>query len=228
MAEKVLMFYSALMDCTILVSLTFSIVYWSSLKKIKYLRFLPFYTGISFIVDTDYYFHNLGTLKELPENIFTIGEFILFYNFYSYVLVKRENKIILQILIVIFLIFFVIILAFLQNKYSTESFIAIYKNHIIVEQIVICNILLVIPTLIYYKSLFNPPYKKNLTNDPIFLIMTGILFCFSLSTPIFLFSRMLVHYNREIYYYLFMINSTAYLTMHVFFIKAYINIKSYA
>lgn len=228
MGEKIFIIYSALMDCTILISLIFSIVYWKSLKKFRYLSLFPIYTGLSLIVDLENYLPYYDNLKALPENIFTIVEFLFFYNFYKNVLLEKKQKIILRYLFVGFILFSVIIGFFFHLKYPTESFLSIYKTHVIAEAIVIGNILLVIPTLLYYKSLFNPPFIRNLTNDPVFLIMTGVLFCFSISTPIFIFSRLLFHYNKDVYYYLFMINCTAYLTMHIFFIKAYINTKIYA
>jgi hypothetical protein len=228
MGEKVNLIYSTLTFCTILISLLFSIAYWKRIKKMKYIRLLPFYIAFSFIVDLPYYFHKYLHLNALPGNIFTIVEFLFFYHFYRNVMPEKKIKSILGILVAVFITFLVIMVIFLQNKYPNETFFSIWKTHAFFEVIVIENILLVIPILLYYKSLFNPPFIRNLTNDPIFLIMTGVLFCFSISIPVFLFSRMLAHYDSEVYYYLYMINSIAYITMHIFFIKAYLNIKAYA
>ncbi|HXL58622.1 MAG TPA: hypothetical protein VN958_20310, partial [Chitinophagaceae bacterium] len=56
MGEKVNLVYSTLTSCTIFISLLFSIAYWKSIKKMKYIKLFPFYIAFSLIVDLPYYF----------------------------------------------------------------------------------------------------------------------------------------------------------------------------
>ena len=225
MSEKVYWVYTILVDCSILISFLFSIFYWKSIRKMMFLRLFPFYTGFSLITDCFNYFPKYRS-NHLPLNIFIVVEFLFFYQFYRNVLKEKKTKNILTILAALFIVFFITTLIVFRYQNPILPFFSIFNTPLLPDVVVIENILLVIPILLYYKSLFNPPFiRKNLTNDPIFLIMTGVLFCFSISTPFFLFEKIIAVHDRDSYYYLFMINAIAYTIMHIFFIKAYLNIK---
>jgi hypothetical protein len=144
MGEKVFLSYSMLMDFTMIISLTTSIICWKNFKNYKYLRFFPFYTAFSIMVDLESYLPEYYNLKALPENIFTIVEFFFFYNFFNKIFYEKKLKNILSYLKISFIIFLIIMLFFLQNKYPTESLFYLFNSRVILENIVIGNILLVI------------------------------------------------------------------------------------
>ena len=225
MAEKIKLAYSLITDLTIFISLVVSLIYWNRIKKNRLIVFFPIYILFSLLIDVHDYFPLAHSLGAAPLNIFSIIEFFFFYNFFKMVIQNVFAQILLNSLSLAFTICVTIIFFYFTNIYQTEGFLELIKTHLFVEILVLENIFLVIPVLLYYKSLFRPPYINNLVNDPIFLIMTGIIFCFSITTPILVFSRMIANINKEAYYYLYIINAVGFIIMHIFFIKAFINIK---
>ena len=104
MGETVFFSYSMLMDCTMFVSLFISIIYWKKIKNSKYLKFFPFYTAFSIMVDLETYLPEYHNIKALPENLFTIVEFFFFYNFFSKIFQDKKMKIILNYLKIVLII----------------------------------------------------------------------------------------------------------------------------
>lgn len=225
MAEKIKLAYSLLTDLTIFISFVVSLIYWNRIKKNRIIVFFPIYILVSLLIDIHDYFPIAQSFGAAPLNIFSIIEFFFFYNFFRMVIKNVSAQILLNSLSLTFTICVTIIFIYFNKIYQNEGFLELIKTHLFVEILVIENIFLVIPVLLYYKTLFDPPYINNLVNEPIFLIMTGIIFCFSITTPILVFSRMIANINKETYYYLYIINAIGFIIMHIFFIKAFINIK---
>ena len=189
------------------------------------MKLFPFYIFFSLSIDIHDYFPQSKSFGAAPLNIFSIVEFFFFYNFYRMVFEGKTLKSILIILCLGFIISTIIISFFLNKIYDSENFFSLIRTHLFVEILVLENIFLVIPVLFYYRSLFKPPYIQNLVNDPIFLVMTGIIFCFSISTPILVFARTIAKVDKQSYYYLNIISVLGFIIMHIFFIKAIINLK---
>lgn len=224
MAENIQFIYTIVLAFIIFLSLAYSIGYWKKIRENRYFKLFPVYTATSLLVSLTWIF-NLPFPGKLFQNIFIGVEFFIFYHFFSKVLTGRKEYFIVG-LAILFYISIILVGAFLYNsqtKYVTV--ISFFKNYVCDEWYVIQNIFIVIPILIYYHSLLNPPYSKNLNADPVFLAMTGIAFCFALSIPLFVFIKMIRHEAKEIFSYLFIINTLAYIVMHLFFIKSYKCIK---
>lgn len=198
------------------------VIRWKKIKTYQCLKAFPMYFLLSFSSAVISLYYKEET-RHFSINIFPLIEIIFFYNFFRYVLKRFE--IILIILFVLFLMITIIGLTLFQDKYSGSIYLLI-KNRAMFEFFFIENIFLVIPVLFYYKSIFSVPYLKNLSKDPIFLIMTGIIFCFAISIPVMGFIRTIYHQNKLAAVYLYTINSIGYVIMHFFFIKAFINLKA--
>ena len=226
MTDKIRLFYTITQDSIILFSLICSIIFWKNIRH-SYLKNFPFYTAFSIIVALTWYIKSVHFIGRTCQNVFVAFEFFTFYNFYLHVF--RDNKIykiILNILIVIFATAQIIIPIALYCNANKASATVALLNNVFTELIVIENILIAVPALIYYRSLFFPPFINNLSTNYIFLAMSGILFCFAISIPVFLFQRILLPQNKQLYMSVYMINSFGYITMHLFFIRAYLNIRN--
>ena len=87
------------------------------------------------------------------------------------------------------------------------------------------HIIVVIPTLIYYKSIFENTVRIKLSRDPAFLEMTGTLFGFVVPIPIYAYGFILLATDKTNYLYLYTFNSIGYILLHIFLIKAYMVTK---
>lgn len=222
---KITLINNIIPDSVIFTSFIFSLIYWKNIKQHRCLKLFPFYIIISFLADLTQYFGITKIVHSLPQNVFVLIEFLFFYNFFRCVLNQKKRKNILVILFLLFVFSTIIILFLINIKYEKNILYWLIRRPIL-EIFLIENILLVIPVLLYYKSLFNQPFIKNLPKDPVFLIMTGILFCFSISTPILVFIRSIHIYDKWAAFYLYMINPVGFIIMHTFFIKAFLNLKT--
>ena len=226
MAEKIKWLYTIIQLLIVFISMVYGVLYWQKIKQNGYLKLFPFYIVVSMLLTLASLFKNINSLSLLVQNIFIPFEFFIFYNFFIKVLQNKKVYPILIILSVLFVLSVIIVPAYYytnQNKY--KNVILFLSHRGFSEIFVIENIFIVIPILLYYTSLFNRPYIKNLSADSIFFAMTGILFCFTISTPLFVFYKIIWSQSRQIYTFLFPINCLAYIIMHIFFIKAFKSIK---
>jgi hypothetical protein len=221
MGEKIVWIRNIFQASIALMSLIYGIIYW---KKIKYgyLKLFPLYIAVSLLITCTWFFKSLHYIGLLIQNFFILFEFFLFYNFFTKVLKGKKNYITLYSLSFLFVISAITIGALLfknQNEYT--NIFLYYRHYSPAELVVVENVLIVIPVLLYYVSILNHPYIKQIIQDPIFLVMTGILFCFTISTPIFAFGRSIWLRDKHVFSYLYTINTLAYIIMHLFFIKAF-------
>ncbi len=219
-------YYSSILieELIILISLLISIIFWKRIKYYDYLKWLPLYISISFLTDK---FLLIPHFKYIPiiQNFFTVSEFSIFYFFFWKILNEKIFHKILTILIIVFFAFIIFeyVIRFSSTYYVNEISSPFFKIFLTTSQ-EFENIFLIIPPLIYYKSLFQKPSIQMLISDPTFLVMTGILFCFFISMPYtFISQNMSLKSNRLPY--LSIINSISYITMHIFFIIAIIKTK---
>ena len=213
--------YSLIQNLIILLSLIFALV---NLKKIlgnRYLQLFPIYTLVSLIVDVTYYFDK--PFGNLEINLFVIFEFIIFYRFYWLVLADNKNRKILKILFFVYIILLLIMVFMYHDRYKL-NLLKLLEKRTFFEMMAMDNILLVLPVILYYKSLFLLPIKK-LNNNSIFLVMTGILFGFSIMIPIDATFLLIKSYNKELFLYMYVLNALGYILIHLFIIKAYLSLK---
>ena len=221
MADKIRLFYNIVQHSIQFLSLIYSVIYWKEIKMSN-LKLFPLYIAISFLICLSWYFRNLNLPGIAAQNIFIIFESLIIYDFYIRIFNGKHNRQILVFLFIIFLILFIVISAQVyktQNMYN--NFFLLFRHRVLTEVFVIQSIIIVLPVLFYYKSLFNPPFIRDLRKNPIFLVNTGILFCFTITIPLFALTNVFMQYNRDLFVYLFMINSFSYIIMHLFFIKAF-------
>jgi hypothetical protein len=226
MVEKIEWIRNIFQALIALISLVCGIIYWGKIKYHGYLKLFPIYIAVSLLISCTWYVKPLHYIGLLIQNFFILFEFFLLYNFFIKVLKGKKNYIFLIALSFLFVLCTIIIGAFLymnQSKYT--NIFSYYSHNIPVELVVIENILIVVPVLFYYASILNRPYIKQIIQDPIFLAMTGILFCFTISTPIFAFGRSIWLRDKHVFSYLYTINALAYIIMHLFFIKAFKSIR---
>lgn len=227
MVQKIQWISNLLQVLIVFISLLYAIIYWRKIKRNGYFTLLPIYIFISLVISGFWFFkQQINFPGKLIQNFFIPFEFFVFYNFFIKVLKGKKYFFILITLSVLFFLSIIIIGAFLYSHQTTYvDIISFLSNYGFSELFVIENILIVIPVLLYYISLYNRPYIKHITQDPTFLVMTGILFCFTISTPIFAFGPLIWAKHKNIFTYLYIINSLAYILMHLSFIKAFKSIK---
>lgn len=225
MVEKIQWIYYGIQNFFAATSLLYGITYWKKIKQNRYLNLLPIYLFFS-ILCSCFWFLSLQYPGVLIQNFFLPFEFFVFFNFFIKVLKNKRNYFTLIAICIIFFLSLIIVVTFLYSKQTKHiSIISFLSNYTFPEIIVIANILAVIPIILYYVSLFNRPYIKNLSSDPVFLAMTGILFYAVLTIPTFVFQKILWYQNKSLYLYLYAINPIAYIIMFLFFIKAFKSIK---
>ena len=108
--------------------------------------------------------------------------------------------------------------------YVAEYCIESLEKKTFFEIIALSNIFIVLPVILYYKSLFFFPIK-NINQDPVFYVMTGILFGMSLIIPIDALHLLIKSYSKFLFLNLYTLNSLGYILMHIFFIKSYLTLK---
>ena len=221
MAKTLVLIYGIVTDLVILSSFIFSVRYFKELKKYRYLKLFPIYTAISFLVDLVGYFNkSFGTMA---TNLFVPFEFVMFYIFFGRVLDDKRNLKTLCILGSLYVVFFLIMLIIQYDK-DHLSLLKLFEKRVYLDFVLVSYILIVLPIILYYKSLFSS-VSLNLNKDPVFLIMTGIMFGFSLIIPINTFHLVVRHNSIETYLYFYILNAFGYIFMHLFFIKAYTIIR---
>jgi hypothetical protein len=227
MAEKIQWLYTIIQNFVAFITLMTTIIYWKKIKQNDYFTLFPVYIFFTLLISCVWFFRKqIDFPGRLIQNIFLPFEFFTFYNFFLKVLKGRKNYFLLITLSILFFVSTIIVITYL---YSTQTrypnIISFANSSIFPEIIVIENILIVIPVLAYYISLFNQPYIRSLSTDPVFLVMTGILFYGVISIPLFAFQNIMMNNYRALYMYLYVINSITYIIMYLFFIKAFKSIK---
>lgn len=207
-----------------MISLIISIVYWQRIKKSN-LKLLPVYTLVSLFISIPWYFNHISFPGIAIQNFFTLFEAFIFYHFYNTVLIGIHQGRLLLLLYSILIISAIIIPAISFSQSDTTNLMTWINKKIFTHLYVIESIVVVVPVLFYYRSLFNPPLSNGLANNPTFLVMSGILFCFTISIPVLAFRETMLSQNKEVLLYLYIINSFSYVIMYLFFIKAFTKLK---
>jgi hypothetical protein len=222
MAERIQWIYNIFLVLALFISMAYGINKWEKIKEYKYLKLFPFYLGVSFLLDLIWFFNPMNFPGIFIQNIFIIFELVIFYNLFIKVFKDNKFNIVITILeISFFVLAIIIVLSTYSFQKSYSNLISFLKKTVLTELIVIENIFIVTPIILYYVTLFNRPYIKNLSSNPTFLAMTGILFGVALTIPVLIFKNAILAYSRELFIYLYVINSIAYIIMYLFFIKAF-------
>lgn len=217
MVKTTVFIYTAFHDLVIFISLLYSLYYLRKIRTVDYLKYFPLYTVISLAVDLTFYFNK--SLGNLEVNIFLFLEFIFFYNFYWKILNDKKSRIAIIFLSVMYLVL-VIVMLYMYINSSNYTFFVLLKKRSFIELMALDNIFIVIPAILYYKVLFLSPIKK-LKENPIFLIVTGILIGFSIMIPVDAMFWVIKSYDINLFLYLYILNAFGYIIIHYCFIKSY-------
>ena len=220
--KTILFTYTTVLNVVILISLLFAI---KNFKKIRLtnLGIFPLYTFISLLVDIISYIDKPCGI--LLTNMFIIFEFVIFYNFYWKILNDSKSHKILTLIFISFIFLFIIMIPMYYYRFKyifndNLSFIEIFIKHPFMELMAATDILIIIPVILYFRSLFLIPINK-LNADPIFLVMTGIIFGFCIMIPMDAMFLLVRSYAKNLFMYLYVINAFGYILFHLFLIKAY-------
>jgi hypothetical protein len=205
-------FYNSI-RLVIVATFILSIILTSRKSTPKFLRFFPLYHGSSVLTEliTDKYFtspeHPYALASSLPYNIFTIIEFLFFSLFIYKSVVTGRNVILVSI--VGFLI--LIMLMGLKSNFR-------FPDH---YSLLVQNTFLLVACIVYFNDLFTNFTAPDLSKDPAFWIVTGILYYSIITTPLQVYR---IIYKTDFYVQMpvyITTNSTAYILMYILFIKAY-------
>jgi hypothetical protein len=178
-----------------------------------YLRIFPFYHGSSIITEVIVYkyFSEEGKLhgltSDIPYNIFTLIEFLTFSLLILSIVSTGRKAIVACILFFLYYFFQIAI----KRNFDFPNNAALMLQ----------NLSLIIPCLIYYNDIFSAFTIPNLSKEPSFWIVTGIMFYSIITTPLqffFFYGRSLSDGYGILYT---SSNGTAYILMYLLFIKAY-------
>jgi len=197
----------------ILATFILSIILTFKISSRKYLKFFPLYHASSVLTEliTDKYFTSstkpYATSSSIAYNIFTVVEF-LFFSFFIYTSVQTGRKV-----IIFSIVCFLTIITLLGRKYNFQ-----FPGHV---SLLIQNIFLLVACIVYFNDLFTTFAVRDLSKDPAFWVITGILYYSVITTPLQVYR---LFYKTELYDKIsvyIITNSTAYILMYMLFIKAY-------
>lgn len=152
--------------------------------------------------------YNLDIIIPIQNFIFLLDLFF-WTLFFSKILKDKKNKVIIK---------FLFFLALFLSSY------AIYLNQetkLTLHVLAIINIYKAILCVLYYQKLSKIVSRQNIFSDPVFWIVTGVLFYSSLSIPIYgLVNYIKGQISSTLYLKVFTISNLMIIIMHLFFIKA--------
>ena len=219
--KTIVLIYARVLDVVILSSFVCSIVYFKKIIKNKSLLLFFFYTVVSLTVD-------IVGICDRPLGIFAINlfvpfELLIFYIFYLRIFTNGQNRTIIFFLLGIYLIIFCVLWVG-HFRVEHTNLIKLLKLHTFTDVQIVSNTLIILPIILYYKSLFKTT-PRNLNSDPVFIIMTGIIFGFSIMIPMQTMYVVLGSIDTETYLYFYIFNTLGYIFMHLFIMKAYTILK---
>ena len=151
MAEKIRFVYNVLQYLVELISLFYAIIYWKKICKTDYLKLFPVYIAGSLLVCIPWFFQSLNLPGILIQNIFIPFEFFIFYHFFIKVIQGKISYFVLITLCILFSFSIIIVAALMYSNQSKYKNITFLNNELFPELVVIENIFIVIPILLYYR-----------------------------------------------------------------------------
>ena len=196
--------------------LAFAVCFYNR-KKFPELKFFHFYplagicqTLASFI--SMLFLNSSERTSEASINIFSLTELILIYDLALRTMKIEKLRYSLKILLIAFSGYVLINWAFTAQFYHSAEIIP-YEE-----------VLILIPTSLYFFQLFKLPATFDLLQSPAFWINIGIFFMFSCTGPLSIleyFYPNFVHLNHNFYY----INFVSYTVLYLFIVKGYMCIR---
>ncbi len=158
----------------ILISFIASIIPVLLKKNIAALRYFPVFLLLSFIVE--YISWKMGNTSQnniFIYNLFSVFEFIFYFFFLRSIINHFYTKKIILYAIIVYLILALLNIFFIQGKNTFHTYTYILGSLFIV---ILC--------IVYFNFLFRFTKSESLVRDPLFWIVTGLLFSFTFSLPV--------------------------------------------
>jgi hypothetical protein len=159
----------------IFISFVSSILSLTVKENRPYFRYFPFLLGVTFIVEYyGWYLGNKGQRNVAIYNLYSVYEFA-FYMFFLRMLIGAFYKgklILITILVYLALTLLNIFLIQGINTFHTYTYI-------------LGDLIIVTLCIIYFNYFVRFTKSKNLFREPVFWIVTGLLFSYAFSLPLF-------------------------------------------
>ena len=140
-----------------------------------------------------------------------LADFFFWFSFFLQIINHKKDRAQLTILLLINLC-----IAFYLLFFSNVD----TKNMHIVALTAICKTVFCI---FFFYKLFKNLFYQNILKEPAFWIVTGLIFCSTLSLPIYaLYSYIKSHFSPLVTSNFFSLSNILIIIMHLFFIKAYL------
>ena len=180
--------------------------------KFRQLRILPLYPMASIIQVVLLYvviFYGLSDqVIEASISLFILIEFLVIYHLmFQIIVVPKFQKI-------LYLMFYSFILFLLYMWIFSDAFFQ-RTNKLFLAQ----TLCMLVPTFLYYVQLFILTPRLQLKNNPEFWIVTGYLFYFSCTIPLFLIGSL---FSINKYYFLYSVNFIAYSILYLLITRAFL------
>ncbi|HVU97755.1 MAG TPA: hypothetical protein VHE34_21170 [Puia sp.] len=195
------------MTLSSLVLAVFSVAYcWRPFNP-SYLRSFPIYAWINATVNVLPLFNHSWT--DVSEFFYTIVELIYFTYFLVNLIAGRRARILLSGLAVVLLLY----ISLHAMRHETTPYMG---RLVIFEAFMMC-----FGSLLYFRELMVRPVITDLSSNPGFWMVTGILFYFALEIPcLFFFAYFKFKKNYELASASYSVNNYAQVINTVLFIKA--------
>jgi hypothetical protein len=154
----------------------------------------------------------LGTIASAVANIYSVIEISLLFYFIHNNLRRKEFRAILKILL---LFYFSICILIWTSKYHALFYIV---PHLFGIE----NFLITITCLFYFYEVLNSELVLNFKSDAIFIAICGILFYFSIMTPILFGYFIWVNVAPELNQIIRIMNMMLYAILFISLMKAYL------
>jgi hypothetical protein len=183
-----------------------------------YMKFFIFYTSVALIVMIPYFLLVNAIIKGFGFAIQLNNISLVFgFSFLSLFMINfnRDKKIKRLMNFIFSVIISFLVLSLVKGSITPINFLAFVINHGG----------LTLFSLVTLFSFYNSDEKINLTHEPYFWIVVGVLFCSTICFSVYLFCLLFFSQFKLGEFYSFIIDSLpsmGYIIMHLFFIKAFL------
>ncbi len=141
----------------------------------KYLRTFPIFCLFELCADLILILFGMNSVAgNITANLLTLCELAYLSYFLNQLIQSGVTKKIMGVLIILFYIHF-------STRIVTYGIGHYYEDEVFGE-----SLILIIPSLVFLKEIFSREFKSDLSREPAFWIVTGILFYFTTIIPLIL------------------------------------------
>ena len=196
----------------IFISLIASVTALSVKDNRNTLKYFPFFLAITFLVE--YFSWKIGNAQHTNifiYNLFSVVEFAFYLFFLRFIIYQFNKSNIILYSILAYLALIIINIFFIQgrNLFHTYTYI-------------LGSLFIVILCIIYLNFLFRYTKASNLISMPVFWLVSGLLFSFTFSLPVFgiinFVAKIPTHFERILRFMVDFMNIMLYLLFTIGFL----------